>query len=63
MTSNQSRLVEKDTVEKDGTFIKAISLENGQRITGKVSAKVFRPCKRLAHLLRFSWKQATKGTF
>lgn len=38
--SNKSRLIEKDAVEKEGTVIKAIYLENGQKITGKVSSKI-----------------------
>lgn len=37
---HQSRLVEKTAVEKDGTLIKAIHLENGQKISGKVSVKI-----------------------
>ncbi|KAE9578441.1 hypothetical protein CGCF415_v012742 [Colletotrichum fructicola] len=32
----KSRLIEKDAVEKDGTTIRAIRLENGQTITGKI---------------------------
>lgn len=63
MMLHQSRLPETDAVEKDGAVIEAIHLQNGQRISGKVSAKVVGIRMRLAHILRFSWKQATKATF
>ncbi|KAL1872980.1 hypothetical protein Daus18300_004121 [Diaporthe australafricana] len=49
ITIIKPRLIEHDAVEKDGTIIKAIHLENGQRINGKVSVGYTGPHKKLTY--------------